>query len=511
MEYYATLCQGDEETDDITIVSTWPIGDLTPNELKFFSKKILGNYEPRGFYVTECTVERLPTNPFFDAIYLREVRQRPFEEQYAINEEIAKVTEFDLDCGNVINPSSPGAKVLIACENLAHSIREMRNDPNAVWDSPEPQEQPSQITDDDLWELLTERREVPYTLCEEAYRDYIDPKKESEIPWVKSIVLNTPDSNVDFLSKIESWGDYFLRLLWVLEQWIFERRYNYGNEYKRLERLYNDAVILSTGNLISEGHEIPSFRDVLRLLKESEYIKERKIDLWRFGMEPEKAWATEYSLTLLGRKKAEAMINSHSLAVVKHDQKETSTNPFFDGQSNGTPLAGIKSNKKESSTAPFHFSAASATNGEVIPTPFYTVGNEVEEVRPNDEPQPVVMVNSNEIINEIKGVREDIKRLNTYQSPKETTKEGTSNDLEEIRRSLPAIPQGQASNSGWFHCTEFAATVGKEVGTLKNERSQGEKTDDRLFGRSTSGHIWGKCNRNSQAFYRSPETSNRNI
>lgn len=94
----------------------------------------------------------------------------------------------------------------------------MRNDPNAVWESSEVPDSSlqQQFSDEELWELFTGKKEVPYALQKEDRWDYsLKPEKASEVPWAKSIVLNSPKHEVRTSADLEPWCDYFLCLLWL--------------------------------------------------------------------------------------------------------------------------------------------------------------------------------------------------------------------------------------------------------------------------------------------------------
>lgn len=120
-EYYATLCRYKVENHTLEKIATWPIGDLSETELNFFQKKILGEHE--GFQIRECGVEQLSESLFWDAIYLREVKPRSFEEQFEIKNEIDSITDTDSPFGIDIRLATPGGRVLWNCLCLADDIR----------------------------------------------------------------------------------------------------------------------------------------------------------------------------------------------------------------------------------------------------------------------------------------------------------------------------------------------------------------------------------------------------
>lgn len=95
--------------------------------------------------------------------------------------------------------------------------------------------------------------------------------------------------------------------------------------------------------------------------------------------------------------------------------------------------------------------------------------------------------------------------------PVSHTETPASIDLDALRQSLPPVPQGRKSDNGWVHVSNFSRMLDKNSGTLRNERCQGEKTSDGLFGVSVRNHIWSKRSQNTQAFYRHPEEPNSSI
>lgn len=134
--------------------------------------------------------------------------------------------------------------------------------------------------------------------------------------------------------------------------------------------------------------------------------------------------------------------------------------PFPDDQPNDILLAVVKPDQKELPTAPIHFSPASATNGEIIPTE-YCIGDEVEEVKPNDEPLPVILVNTEPIIDAIKEVGSCIERLEGYTKPAETTSEETSRWVEKRKRGMSATQIANEENKPGVKASKIQQRIGR--------------------------------------------------